>query len=203
MPGPITHLKVAYEFLNGRNDGLYSAPQLLLGSVSPDSVNIYGHAPKSERWPAHLRNADLDIWLNNAASFYNDNLDFPDRSFLCGYIIHIVTDIVWDRCFDKKLFLLMAENGVLKERFKEERWQEIYGFENRQRSMPWVSEVLAKLSVSTPQPLGTVQPEKLAIWRDMIVSGIGEKGHKPMYLNGEFMDEFVRECLFYSENIIK
>lgn len=203
MPGPITHLKVACEFFNSRSDGFLSAPQLYLGSVSPDSVNIYGHAPKSERWPAHLRDADLDIWLQKAVSFYNENSEFSDQSFLCGYIIHIVTDIVWDRCFDKKLFLLMAENGVSKEHFKEERWQEIYGFEDRQRSMPWAAEVLAELSASTPRSLGTVKSEMLAVWRDMIISGVGEKGRPPRYLSDEFMDEFVRKCLLCLKNIIK
>lgn len=202
MPGPITHLKAAYAFLD-RSRFRLPREQFYLGSVCPDSVNINGHAAKSLRWPAHLRDENLDIWQQNAEEFLKAHRDFEDKAYLFGYIMHIITDIVWDRSFDKRLYLIMAANGVKKEDFKERRWQEIYGFEAKERGTSWGRNTLLELSRAKPLSIGTVRAENVLVWRDMIVSDAIPKGSDPVYLSGEFMNEFIEKCVNEAEKIIK
>ena len=74
-----------------------------LGNIAPDSVNINGFAPKEERWFAHLRDKDLNIWKENIIDFYNTNKDKYEESFFIGYITHIMTDIIYDELFYDKV----------------------------------------------------------------------------------------------------
>ena len=127
MPGPITHLYAAF-YYNVRQTEKYPA-EIYLGAVSPDSINVDGLAPKEKRWPAHLRDKDLKVWLNNAREFYLNNKGKTDEAFLKGYIIHLVTDIVWDSSFNAELYEKLTADGVLNENLKEERWNELYGYE--------------------------------------------------------------------------
>ena len=94
MPSSNIHLKVAYE-LNKRLN--INSPDFIVGNIAPDAVNVNGFAPKEERWPAHLRNKDLDIWISNAKEFYFLNKDKYNYEFLLGYISHILTDILHDK----------------------------------------------------------------------------------------------------------
>ena len=111
MPGPITHLYAAF-YYNVRQTEKYPA-EIYLGAVSPDSINVDGLAPKEKRWPAHLRDKDLKVWLNNAREFYLNNKGKTDEAFLKGYIIHLVTDIVWDSSFNAELYEKLTADGVL------------------------------------------------------------------------------------------
>ena len=60
MPSSNIHLKVAYE-LNKRLN--INSIDFIVGNIAPDAVNINGFAPREERWTAHLRDKDLDTWI--------------------------------------------------------------------------------------------------------------------------------------------
>lgn len=64
------------------------------GSIAPDAVNLEGFAEKSLRWNAHLRDSNLETWKKNIIDFYNHE---EKSLFLKGYIIHIMTDIIYDQ----------------------------------------------------------------------------------------------------------
>ncbi len=196
MPGPITHLKAAYYY--NINHGYSFGGELYLGSISPDSVNINGHAPRLKRWPAHLRCADLDAWTDNANSFYKENKGKTDEGYLRGYIIHILTDIVWDKEFDMPLFALMHRNGIERSQLKDERWNEIYGYEQEQLSEEWLShEVLPQLAVAEPKCIGTLDVGEVKSWRDTVASLQLSKGTKP-----KLVDEALMQILFKQVNTL-
>ena len=94
MPGQMMHLYVGDLFW--KNRGLTgNRGQFLLGCIAPDGVNARGFAPKQQRWHAHLRDQNLEVWKKNALHFYQDHLDFPDLDYLQGYLVHVFTDILW------------------------------------------------------------------------------------------------------------
>ena len=186
MPGPITHLKAAYCY--NQMSGFRFGDELYLGSISPDCVNLNGHAPKSLRWPAHLRSADLNEWVQNAKTFYNVNKGRVDESFLRGYILHILTDIVWDRSFDRTLYNLLLGIGVQSENLKAERWNEIYGYEQTELSSPWlIQTVIPALKKATPTEIGTLNSLQMSIWRDNVAEFKLEKGKPPRFADNLFM----------------
>lgn len=200
MPGAITHLKTAY-FYN-KKYGAAFGPELYLGSISPDSVNINGHAPKAVRWPAHLRDSDLEVWTENAALFYKKNKGKADEAFLRGYILHILTDIVWDRSFDKPMYRLLLASGVPEDELKEERWNEIYGYEFLQREADWLkNDVLPKLSTAEVSAVGTLESEKVKVWRDQVVALELKCGKSPRFMDDDMALELCKAVFELSERI--
>lgn len=193
MPGPITHLKVAYLY-NKVKGGVFE-PQLYLGSICPDSVNINGHAPKDIRWPAHLRDTDLQKWFLKVKKFYNDNLYKYDRSYLTGYTLHLVTDIAWDMWFDLPLFGAMQQSGIKDEHLKETRWLEIYGYEQKLIKESWCHDVISALMTVKPINIGTVQAMQTDVLRNRIVNFQLEKGREPIFLNDGFMTSFFNKTI--------
>lgn len=203
MPGPITHLKAAYEFAK-RTGNKYALPALYLGSICPDSVNINGHAPKFVRWSAHLRNEDLDVWLCNANMFYRDNIGRYDASYLVGYIIHIVTDIVWDREFDVPLCKRIYEQGVSPVELKHTRWQELYGWEQQQINMPWFRDsVLKDLSNAKAMDIGSVKSYETEVQKTNIVELRLDKGRTPQLIDDGLMERFFECCCRTFDEIFK
>ena len=94
MPSSNIHLKVAYE-LNKRLN--INSIDFIVGNIAPDAVNINGFAPREERWPAHLRDKDLDTWIENTKTFYKQNEGKIDNNFLLGYTSHLLTDVLHDK----------------------------------------------------------------------------------------------------------
>lgn len=202
MPGPITHLKAAHEFAQNR---LLEAelPAFYLGAISPDSVNINGHADKSVRWPAHLRNSDLDLWLKNAKEFYDVNKNTIDNAYLKGYILHIVTDIVWDKYFEAVLCTVMYKKEIPPKEFKSTRWAELYGFEQTQIKTDWLNNVLQMLSMAEPQKIGTLKIEEIEKFKQKVLSLDLEKGRPPQLLNDDFLASFFEKVVDEAKKIIE
>lgn len=94
MPSSNIHLKVAYE-LNKRLN--INSIDFIVGNIAPDAVNLYGFASKEDRWTAHIRNSDLDIWIENAKKFFYENEGKKNYEFLLGYVSHILTDVLHDK----------------------------------------------------------------------------------------------------------
>lgn len=201
MPGPITHLKTANIFLDG---SINEPSDFYLGSISPDSVNINGHAQKIKRWPAHLREKDLDVWLDKVKSFWNEHKDTKeDQSFLKGYLLHIITDIVWDMYFERELFMLFAAENIAPEQRKAMRWRELYGYEELQLELPWFkSEVLPFLAAAKPQAIGTLDVSEVALWQQRIISGKLEQGRFPLFLDDSFMDRFFDKVCSVAKEVL-
>ncbi len=202
MPGAVTHLKAAHVFLEITGIPL-NQPLFFLGSVSPDSVNINGHAPKSVRWPAHLRDADLAVWECNAKKFYEENSGKVNESYLLGYIMHIITDIVWDREYDGPLFAVMYKNGVPKDELKKSRWREIDGYELRQKNTDWLKNALENLKQAEVVNIGTLLCEDISVWRGKILEKKYDNDIVSRYINDDLMDSFFESVCENMLRIIK
>ncbi len=199
MPGPITHLNAAY-YYNVRQPEKYPA-EIYLGAVSPDSVNVDGLAPKEKRWPAHLRDSDLKVWLNNAREFYENNKSKTDKAFLKGYILHLVTDIVWDAYFNDAIYEKLLSSGVKKENLKEERWNELYGYEQTQVGTAWYNEALECVKSAKAIEIGTLKAREIEILRKTIIYNELNKGKPPEFINGELMNRFLSYVFKIAEQI--
>ena len=101
MPNIIIHelvgLKIANKYKELDNKYFY------LGLLSPDAVNLNGFASKEIRWTSHIRDKDLNVWRDNIFKFYKNNKSKYEESFIDGYFIHILTDIIFDDFFYDKL----------------------------------------------------------------------------------------------------
>lgn len=134
MPEVNIHEKVALELSKKYN--LYNR-DFFLGNMAPDSVNVFGFAPKEDRWTSHIRRSDREEWRSALKEFYLLEKDNYNKSFILGYITHILTDIVHDdyiylkqrkaikkdyNCNNDEAHLILRED-MEKYRFSE--WKDI------------------------------------------------------------------------------
>ncbi len=110
MPTVLIHEQVAYNI--AKKYKYLDNANFYLGSLAPDSVNLNGFASKEKRWHSHLRHNDLDKWLDNVKSFYQENQNKYTKDFLLGYILHIITDIIHDKYFYPELRKQMSKNNI-------------------------------------------------------------------------------------------
>lgn len=143
MPACMVHLYIGYRFKKSCHLVKNSA-QFYLGCIAPDAVNLDGFAPKEVRYSAHLRKTDLDEWMQNAIDFYTDNQEKIGRDFLLGYVLHIFSDIAWDKKYDKLLWDALKERGLPTEQQFSARWEELFAIDQTQFDQSWWNEEVSK-----------------------------------------------------------
>lgn len=108
MPNIFIHEKVAYNI--AKENKYLDTPNFYLGVLAPDAVNLNGFAPKEERWTSHLRDKNLSTWRQNIIDFYNKEKSNYASYFLDGYLIHILTDIIFDDHFYSNVIDLIKKD---------------------------------------------------------------------------------------------
>lgn len=97
MPSTVIHEYIGY------NLKLKNTYEFYLGIIAPDATKLYGFGEKIDRWTAHVRREDLNDWRISLKELYNKEKNNYNEDFLLGYIIHILTDIVYDDYLYKKV----------------------------------------------------------------------------------------------------
>lgn len=117
MPTIVIHEEIAIHL--AKLDKSLDTKEFYLGILAPDAPNINGFAEKSKRWDAHLRSKDLREWRGNLKRFYHQEKEHYPKNFLIGYIIHILTDIIFD-----EYFYLPIKNNMLQDKISKEEYHE-------------------------------------------------------------------------------
>lgn len=163
MPSAIIHEKVGYLLGKKLNVNSYD---YYLGLLAPDSPNLNGFAPKEERWPAHVRRKDLNEWREALLGFYLESKNNYPKDFLLGYYIHILTDIVFDDFFYKKIRKEIKMQGYSKEdahQIMSNDMEEYYFNEFDE-----IKEVLKNNQIS--YNINNISKELLISWKDKIIN---------------------------------
>lgn len=163
MPSAIIHEKVGYLLGKKLNINSYD---YYLGLLAPDSPNLNGFAPKEERWPAHVRRKDLNEWREALLKFYLASKNNYPKDFLLGYYIHILTDIVFDDFFYKKIRKEIKMQGYSKEdahQIMSNDMEEYYFNEFDE-----IKEVLKNNQIS--YNINNISKELLTSWKDKIIN---------------------------------
>jgi len=172
MPNALVHLNVANKIAKKHIN--LDESQYYLGIIVPDTVNLYGFAEKSKRWAAHIRAKDLNVWESNIIEFYNQNKEKYDNNYLVGYVIHVLTDIVFDRIYEKELLDEIHRRGVFEDEF-EFYHQELRKYEASQIEEKWWKEVVEKLNKAVGIEINSIDADEIEKWRDKKVREYEEK----------------------------
>ncbi len=165
MPSSMIHLNIAYSIAQKAGISIKNMPSLILGSVSPDAVNAgVVQAPKEMRYPAHLRDRDLKIWENNVFE-YAKKFNIPDKAFLLGFMIHILTDIKWDELVQPSMLKRIAAENP-KADSKSIKWETLLAFDNLLLQNENSGEILELLKLSDPEKeISTVTKEMITNYK--------------------------------------
>lgn len=205
MPSATVHLKIAYMMKN--EIGIKNEAEFYMGVIAPDSVNLEGYASEQERYSAHIRSKNYAEWKENIKRFYDEEKVrfIGNEDFLKGYIFHLYTDIAWDETVQPNLFRFLRTQGFAEEKFKEQKWRELFRLNYVLAKQDWYSEVREKLKNAVFFETAGVTAELMERYRDYIL-GDYEKdkmiSDPPVYLNEDFiLAAALRATEYFDENI--
>lgn len=151
MPSILFHELVGYKIASKYKK--YDTNNFYLGLMVPDSVNAYGFASKENRWRTHRRDKNLDIWQENVIKFYKENKGKFEETYLAGYVIHILTDIICDRIYQNKLYPKLLEEGYDYNTAYSHYEKGIEKFENSNINENWWKYVKEKFLNGNIEPI--------------------------------------------------
>ena len=163
MPNALVHLNVGNKLVKKYKK--LDDEKFYLGLITPDSNKINDNLEKSERWRAHLRAKNLDVWEDNVIKFYDDNIDKYDKNYLLGYCIHILTDIVFDRIYFDKNIDQIHQMGIWQDEF-EFYHENLRKYEANQTFENWWKEVLRKIKHAKGISINLLSIDEIEKWRD-------------------------------------
>lgn len=172
MPTSLIHLKIGYEHAQKHKE--YDNKQFYLGLIAPDAVNLNGFAEKEKRWGAHLRDKNLEIWKNNILNFYKENKEKNGKSYIYGYLVHVLTDIYFDEKNSNEIFPKI-ELKVGKEKSREEYSKQMDLYECSQIEEEWWKYVEQQLKQSKAETINEIQEQEIEAWKNVILDRYNQK----------------------------
>ena len=191
MPTVLIHEEVAYNIAKKYKQ--LDNKDFYLGALAPDTVNLNGFASKEERWNSHLRNENLDTWLENVKKFYNENKDKYNKYFLLGYVLHIITDIVHDKYFYQDIRTAMTNNNINEDDQHPllRKYMLEYGcLDENNQIREYINDLLKE---HTGYNIKNISKEDLIAWKNKCFSNYNEKGHPNNYITKNHIKELSKK----------
>lgn len=201
MPNIFIHEKVAYNI--AKENKYLDTPNFYLGVLAPDAVNLNGFAPKEERWTSHLRDKNLSTWRQNIIDFYNKKKSNYASYFLDGYLIHVLTDIIFDDYFyDDVLSQIIKDYQGIDDPYSLVRESmDEYAIKNKNSEM--IKYIKDKLSNATYTDVRNITKEKLLAWsQKQLVYGNYHKTSNA-YITDELIEKLTEKVLQEYMNYVK
>lgn len=184
MPNIVIHEQVGYLLSKKININSYD---YYLGLLAPDSPNINGLAPKNERWQAHVRKKDLQDWKKSLHKFYKKEKNNYNKDFIIGYVIHILTDIVYDESY-----YLKVKDKIQKDYINEDSHiimrndMDNYSF----RELKYIYEILREKDIT--YSINNISTELMKKWKSIqIEKNIGENTSK--YIDEKLVKQLTKK----------
>ena len=191
MPTVLIHEEVAYNIAKKYKQ--LDNKDFYLGALAPDTVNLNGFASKEERWNSHLRNENLDTWLENVKKFYNENKDKYNKYFLLGYVLHIITDIVHDKYFYQDIRTAMTKNNINEDDQHPllRKYMLEYGcLDENNQIREYINDLLKE---HTGYNIKNISKEDLIAWKNKCFSKYNEKVNPNNYITKNHIKELSKK----------
>ena len=189
MPSIMFHELVGYKF--AKNNKKYDDELFYLGLIVPDAVNAYGFASKEKRWKAHFRDSNLDKWQENIFKFYYNNINNYENTYLMGYLIHVLTDIICDRIYQNKIYPMMLEKGYDKDKSYRLYEVGIKKFENCNINESWWEYVKSSFQKADRIEINNITEKMIGDWIDYIINNYGNRTYEKEDFIGEWFIDMV------------
>lgn len=197
MPSILFHELVGYKF--AKKYKKYDTPNFYLGLMVPDAVNAYGFASKEKRWSSHFRDENLDKWQENILNFYNTNYNKYEHTYLMGYLIHVLTDIICDKIYQKELYPQLLKKGFDYDSAYTYYEEGIRKLESSNINEQWWNEVKLNFEKAEKIPINSISEKMIQDWIDYTIN----KYNDINYEDEEYITmDFVNEVLDMIEKII-
>ncbi|MBQ8107899.1 MAG: zinc dependent phospholipase C family protein [Ruminococcus sp.] len=196
MPSSPVHILLAYRM--AEELGVSNKADFLLGAISPDCVN-YGmeQASEAERYGAHIRDRDYDIWKQMLRDFLKENRErfAQGKDFLRGYLFHCWSDIAWDEAVQPRIFEFLGTLGYGYDDMTQQKWYELYRFSGEVMKYPEYPECVKLLRSGVPRDIAVCSAELVGKFRDYVAGGYSDKvlEEKPLFLTERHIQDTIEQ----------
>lgn len=200
MPWPMVHFAIASELISE------PSPELLLGSLAPDSIHVRTNL-RTEKAESHLMpEAGRFATDEELKDFFETQkkLAYSDPKFLqylCGYIAHIYTDRVWT--FDIYPAYEVHPNGRRSVYTQDVTKLEFMILRNWNRANDWLNE----LKVGRAFDLGGLLESEVYQYRGEKLAFLANSDNEPLddsyILSMEAMEEFIHKTALALKQLYK
>jgi len=179
MPNFVIHEKVGYDIGKILNKYSYN---YYLGLLAPDSNKIRVYLSDKERWYSHVRVKDYDSWKILLKNFYYDNIEYFDKDFLLGYIIHILTDIIYDVYYYNDVINRMKNDCICTDNYHQLMFMDMdnYYFDE----LYGIMDILR--NGSTTYKIQNIKNSEMRRWKNLEISRVG-RYNTCYYINDEII----------------
>lgn len=199
MPNIMIHEKVAYNIAKKIKE--LDNKEFYLGALSPDVVNVNGFASKKERWTSHIRDKDLNKWRLNIINFYKKEQNNYNKCFLTGYLIHILTDIVFDDYFYLDVTSKMKSDNNLNDPHPYFlKCMDEYAKENIE--LNFFLEIKEKLKNPTYYDILNITKEELKSWTEKKLNEQITTKIENKYIDDELITELTSKVIDEYEKVM-
>ncbi|MBE6570497.1 MAG: hypothetical protein E7658_09825 [Ruminococcaceae bacterium] len=95
MPCPMVHLGVAKQLCEKVK--IENLSSFYLGTIAPDGIFTRPNFTREEKRINHLIPEDRERTIEDILLWLKDHLQFPDKSFILGYAVHVLTDQIFNQ----------------------------------------------------------------------------------------------------------
>ena len=180
MPTFVIHEKVGFDI--GKKINLHSY-NYYLGLLAPDSNKIRVALTDEDRYRSHLRDRDYNKWRLQLKEFYIDNIDNYDNDFLMGYIIHILTDIVYDEFFYSTVINSMKKDCLCTSSYHQSMFMDMDNYYFKE--LYGINDILKNSSIT--YDILDIKRGEMKRWKNL---QIGRSKHK-------------NTCIYITKDIFK
>lgn len=192
MPSILFHELVGYKF--AKKYKKFDTNNFYLGAMVPDAVNAYGFASKEARWTAHCRDESLDKWQSNIMQFYKTNYGKYEDTYLMGYLVHVLTDILCDKIYSKHFYPDLVKKGFDYHSAYSYYEKAIEKFENNNLKKDWWKEAKEKFQKGEKIPICNISEKMIVDWINYTVSKYEARNYEETgYITIDFVNDVVDE----------
>ena len=192
MPFPLLHLAIADRMEENKND----RDQYLIGSISPDAIHCRKNSTREDKRKIHfIKEKTIEGRFSDIEKFKKDMSDYGNKSFLNGYINHVVVDFLW----------LHLVNWHYKYKYRreiqEDKRSEIYYGENRYlenelfcKNSEKYNRIFSIIELSrTADFIDFLSGKEIGMWRNKIIhDGYSNTEMKVLgYFSNEMISSFI------------
>lgn len=202
MPSILFHELVGYQFAQKHKK--YDTPNFYLGAMVPDAVNAYGFASKEKRWQAHLRDENLEKWQTNILNFYKENYQKQENTYLMGYLVHVLTDIICDKIYQEKLYPDLLKKGYDYHSAYAYYEKAIEKLENHNINELWWNKAKINIQKGEKIPINNISEKMIEDWINYTIKKYKNRNYEEEeYITINFVNEVINkiEKALQDENI--
>ena len=197
MPSILFHELVGYKI--AKKYKKYDNPDFYLGIIVPDAINAYGFASKEKRWATHFRHENLKKWQENIINFYKQNTKKYQESYLFGYLVHVLTDILCDKIYQEDLYPQLINQGYDYNSAYSYYTNQIQEFEHSKLNESWWEYVKLNLEKAKKMPINNIDEEMINDWIIYILNKYNNKNYEK---TGDMIENFLQKVIDELDKIL-